>query len=315
MTDMIFLQDKHHRNLALSLMLLVLGTAGGIVQPAQAEEEDHEELVILTPAEMEEFGVQVTEAGPGIIILTRSLPGEIKVNDNRLAHIGPRYDGIVTKVYVTVGDSVEEGQILAEVESNETLAPYELKTFIAGTIIEKHMTLGEPVSRENDGFVVADLSTVWIDITVYQRDLDLITVGEEATVRTSTRNRTFSGKISYVTPVIDVHTRTATARIVAANSDGYWRPGMFIMAEVVTGKIDAAVVVPATAVHTMEDSPVIFVETDEGFHPRHVTIGRKGDTQLEILSGLKTGERYVSVGGFVLKAELGKDSLGEGHAH
>jgi len=312
---MIFLQDNYRRKFAFSLLLLVLGTAGTIIPPAQAEEDDHEELVNLTPAEMEEFGVRVTEAGPGTIILIRSLPGEVKVNENRLAHIGPRYDGIVTKVNVTVGDSVEKGQILAEVESNKTLAPYELKTFITGTIIEKHMTLGEPVSRDNGGFVIADLRTVWIDITVYQRDLDLITVGQEATVRTSSKDRTHSGMISYVTPVVDKHTRTATARIVAANPDGYWRPGMFIMAEVLTGKIDAAVVVPETAVHTMEDSPVIFVESDEGFHPRHVTIGRKGGKQLEILSGLEAGERYVSVGGFVMKAELGKDSLGEGHAH
>ncbi len=312
---MIYLQDKNRWKFAFSFLLLVLVTTGGIIPPAQAAEDDHEELVIFTPVEIEEFGIQITEAGPGRITLTRSLPGEVQVNDNRLAHIGPRYEGIVTKVNATVGDAVKEGQILAVVESDGTLATYELKTFISGTIIEKHMTLGEPVSRENAGFVVADLSTVWIDITVYQRDLDLITVGKEATFRTSSQDRTYSGKISYITPVVDKHTRTATARMVVSNPDGYWKPGMFIMTEVVTEKIDAAVVVPATAVHTMENSPVIFVETGEGFHPQHVTIGRKGSTQLEILSGLEIGERYVSVGGFVMKAELGKDSLGEGHEH
>ncbi len=312
---MIYLQDKTRWKFAFSFLLLVLVTTGEIIPPAQAAEDDHEELVIFTPTEIEEFGIQIREAGPGRITLTRSLPGEVQVNDNRLAHIGPRYEGIVTKVNATVGDAVKEGQILAVVESDGTLATYDLKTFISGTIIEKHMTLGEPVSRENAGFVVADLSTVWIDITVYQRDLDLITVGKEATFRTSSQDRTYSGKISYITPVVDKHTRTATARMVVSNPDGYWKPGMFIMTEVVTEKIDAAVVVPVTAVHTMEDSPVIFVETDEGFHPQQVTIGRKGSTQLEILSGLEAGERYVSDGGFVMKAELGKDSLGEGHEH
>ncbi len=312
---MIFIHDRRSRQLAFFVMFLVLGTVGRPAQSAFSQEEGHEELVVLTEAEMAEFNVQIAEAGPGVIILSRRLPGEVKANDNHLAHIGPRYRGIVTDVRANVGDTVKKGQVLAVVESNDTLSPYELKTFIAGTIIQKHMTLGEPVSRETEGFVVADLGTVWMDITIYQRDLDLIRVGEEATIRAGSQDRTVSGKISYVTPVVDEHTRTATARIVVANPDGFWRPGMFVMAEIKTGEIAAGVVVPSTAVHTMEGRSVIFVEADQGFHPQPVTIGNRGSTQLEITSGLESGTRYVSVGGFVLKAEMGKDSLGEGHAH
>jgi cobalt-zinc-cadmium efflux system membrane fusion protein len=245
----------------------------------------------------------------------RSLPGEVKVNGNRIAHIVPRYSGIVTEVRVQVGDAVREGQVLAVIEGDESLAPYEMTTFIAGTLIEKHMTLGEPVSRDSDSFVVADLSTVWIDITVYLRDLDLIKVGNETTVRAGSQNRAVSGKISYVTPIVDEHTRTATARMVVNNPDGYWRPGMFVMAEVKTGEVAVGIVVPFSAVHTLDGRSVVFVEEHEGFEPRPVDIGLKGNDQMEIVSGLEPGERYVTVGGFTLKAELGKDSLGDGHAH
>jgi cobalt-zinc-cadmium efflux system membrane fusion protein len=323
MTDMISLNEKSSRRLIVSVVALLLWTLNGPTRPVSAQDkhgdehgDEHEEdLIILSPAEMEEFNIQVAEAGPGVIVLTRSLPGEVKVNGNRIAHIVPRYSGIVTEVRVQVGDDVREGQVLAVVEGDESLAPYEMTTFIAGTIIEKHMTLGEPVSRENVSFVVADLSTVWIDITVYLRDLDMIKVGGKTTVRAGSKGGTVSGKISYVTPVVDEHTRTATARMVVDNPNGYWRPGMFIMAEIRTGEFTAEVVVPASAVHTLDGQSVVFVEEHEGFEPRPVKIGRKGSERMEIVSGLESGERYVSIGGFTLKAELGKDSLGDGHAH
>ena len=316
---MIRSNEKSRKKLIVSVLALLLWTLSGPARPVSAQDEhgdEHEEdLVRLSPAEMQEFNIQVAEAGPGKIVAVRSLPGEVKVNGNRIAHIVPRYSGIVTEVLVQVGDAVREGQVLAVIEGDESLAPYEMTTFIAGTLIEKHMTLGEPVSRDSDSFVVADLSTVWIDITVYLRDLDLIKVGNETTVRAGSRNRAVSGKISYVTPVVDEHTRTATARMVVENPDGYWRPGMFVMAEVKTGEVAAGIVVPSSAVHTLDGRSVIFVEEHGGFEPRPVDIGRQGNDQMEIVSGLEPGERYVAVGGFTLKAELGKDSLGDGHAH
>ncbi len=320
---MIRLNEKSSKKLIVSIVALLLWTLNGPIRPVSAQ-DDHgdehgdeleEDLIILSPDEMKEFNIQVAEAGPGKIEMVRSLPGEVKVNGNRYAHIVPRYSGIVTEVLAQVGDEVHEGQVLAVVEGDESLAPYEMTTFISGTIIKKHMTLGEPVSRDKDSFVVADLRTVWIDITVYLRDLDLIKVGGETTVRAGSKGGTVSGKISYVTPVVDEHTRTATARMVVDNPDGYWRPGMFVMAEIRTGEFAAEIVVPTSAVHTLEGQSVVFVEEHEGFEPRPVEIGRKSGDRMEIVSGLEPGERYVSIGGFTLKAELGKDSLGDGHAH
>ena len=278
--------------------------------------DSHEDgHVQLTAAEIQEFNIVVAEAGPGSVQLIRKLPAEVRVNANRLAHIVPRYAGIATEVRVDVGDAVREGQVLAVVESDGSLAPYEMTAFLAGTVIEKHMTRGEPVSRERDGFLVADLSTVWIDITVYQRDLERVDVGQEVTIRTQSGAHAITGKISYITPVVDEHTRTATARLVVDNTAGLWRPGMFVMADVLTESAVVPVVVPPSAVHTIGGESVVFIQTDAGFTPAHVVVGRQGKSNLEILSGLAAGQRYVADGGFTIKAELGKDSFGDGHGH
>ena len=304
--------NKKHHGLNLVLVLLVLSSWSGVL----AETDDHSgEVVQLSAAELAEFGIDIQVAGPGEIIESRKLPGEVKVNENRLAHIGARYTGIVTKVMVSVGDLVQENQVLAVVESDESLAPYDIKTIIGGTVIGRHLTIGESVSRDSGGFVVADLSDVWIDLTVYQRDLDHIKAGEKVTVRSGSGEKMVSGEISYVAPVVDEHTRTATARLVVDNSEGYWRPGMFVTATVIVAHYVADIVVPETAIHSYEGGDVVFVETDEGFIPKSVELGQRGSGQVEIISGLTKSMRYVSEGGFTLKAELGKGSFDHGHSH
>lgn len=278
-------------------------------------EEGHEEAVQLNSAELQEFGIVVSEAGPATIQLCLDLPGEIQVNDNQLAHIVPRFSGIVTDVRVRIGDRVGAGQVLAMIESDESLSPYEMKTLISGTIIDKHITLGEAVSREHAAFVVADLSSVWVDITVYQRDLSRVATGQTVFISGGHGLPDVTGEISYVAPIVREKTRTAIARATLSNPDGIWRPGTFITARIIVDRFEVPVAVPGTALQMMEGQNVVFVETEEGFHPRPVTPGRAGRDNIEIIAGLARGERYVSQGGFTLKAEMGKESFGGGHAH
>lgn len=276
--------------------------------------DDHD-LVRLTPAQLEEFGIEITTAGAGVIERRVELPGEVRPNADRLAHIVPRFAGIVTNVHARIGDTVKRGQVLAVIESDESLAPFDVKTLLSGTVIGKHIALGEAASRDRDAFVIADLSSVWIDLTVYQRDLTTIRVGQEARVYVGHDLVQDAGVISYVTPIVDEHTRTATARIVLSNDEHTWRPGMFVTADVTIERTDVPLVVPRTALHTFEGDTVVFIEGDEGFRPEPVSLGRHGETHVEVLSGLSVGDRFASDGGFTLKAELGKDSFGDGHGH
>jgi cobalt-zinc-cadmium efflux system membrane fusion protein len=279
------------------------------------DEEGHEEIVSLSAEEMREFGIVVAEAGNATLTSSVDLPGEIQTNDNMLAHIVPRFSGIVTDVRAQVGDKVAAGQVLAVIESDESLSPYEVKTLIAGTVIAKHITLGEAISREHAAFVVADLSSVWADITVYQRDISTVAVGQDVQISGGHAHPAVTGAISYVAPVIDEETRTALARVILPNPGGTWRPGTFITARILLESFVVPVAIPRTALQHFEDQDVVFVQTPEGFMPRPVTVGRSDENTLEIVSGLAAGENYVSQGGFTLKAELGKGSFGGGHAH
>jgi cobalt-zinc-cadmium efflux system membrane fusion protein len=123
----------------------------------EAEEHHEGELVSLTAAEIEEFELRVAPAGNATIERRVELPGVVRANEDRLAHIVPRFAGIVTEVRKRIGDTVKSGETLAVIESSQSLSPYALKTLLDGVIIEKHVTRGEAVTPDSQAFVVADL--------------------------------------------------------------------------------------------------------------------------------------------------------------
>lgn len=261
---------------------------------------------------LEHGGVTFTEADSGHVDDGVELLGTARPNGDHLAHITPRFPGIVREVRANVGDNVKAGAVLAVIESSESLSTYELKTLIDGTIIAKHLTRGEAVDREKQAFVIADLSTVWVNLSIYQKDIERVRVGELVHVKASQESAVAEGTITYLTPGLDDRTRTATARVVLPNPDRRWRPGMFVVAYVLSPH-PAGVVVPSSAIQTLEGQTVVFVAEGDQVEPRPVVLGHRGKTVVEIVSGLRTGERVAATNTFLLKAELGKSEAEHDH--
>jgi cobalt-zinc-cadmium efflux system membrane fusion protein len=276
---------------------------------------DHADMVDLEAIDSEEFGLEVAAAGPAIIENVLSLTGEIRPNDDHVAHIVPRYGGIVKRTYKRVGDVVRSGETLAVIESSRSLTPYALKTMIDGIVIEKHVTLGEAVGVDTQAFIVADLSTVWVDLDVYMRDLHRVKAGQKVLVEAIHGTPRAEGVISYVTPVVDPKTRTATARVVLENTIGRWHPGMFTVAKVLIGRSEVKSAVPKSAIYSMGDETVVFVVGSHGYRPRLVTVGLRDDHNAEIKGQIEPGENVVVAGGFTVKSELMRAELPDGHGH
>lgn len=196
-----------------------------------------------------------------------------------------------------------------------TYTRLEIRAPLAGTIIEKHMTLGENVNADTGVFTIADLSTVWVDINVYQKDLINVRKGQAVVIDIGHGIPSATGTIAWVGPQVDETTRTAKARMELVNQDGDLRPGLFVTAKVAVGSTSAGIVVPKGALQTFEGGTVLFVRTDKGFEPQPIEVGQQNSTTVEILSGLKAGQTYVSQGAFTIKAQLSKGAFGDGHNH
>ena len=254
--------------------------------------------------------LKLEKAGPGTILQEIELPGEIVLNADKVAHIVPRFAGIAQKVNKNLGDRVEYGEVLAVIQSNQSVSPYEVKSLVPGTIIEKHVTLGEFVRDDADIYVVADLSTVWAKISIYAKYLPLIKPGLTVRLTASGIDEAVEGKIDYVGPIIGERTRTGSARVVLPNPLGIWQPGLFATASIAVAKDKVLIAVPDEAVQTIEDKPVVFVKEGQKFEIRPVKLGRSDGTTIEILDGLKPGEEYVAAESYIFKAEFGKSEAG-----
>jgi cobalt-zinc-cadmium efflux system membrane fusion protein len=277
------------------------------------DDEHREGRVRLSPEATLAAGIEVSTAGPRTVTRTLDLPGEIVPNADRLAHIVPRFPGIAKQVKKGLGDRVDRDEVLAIVESNESLAPYEVRSLIAGTVIEKHITLGEFVRDDSDVFVVADLRTMWANITVYARDLSKVARGQRVEVRAVSDGPQAVGVIDYVAPALGETMRAGTARVTLANPELHWRPGMFVTASIAMDSVRAPVAVFRGAIQRIGAGHVVFVEEDGEFEARPVDVGALDEQWGEIVAGLSEGTRYVTRGAFVLKSELLKSEATHDH--
>lgn len=307
--------------LMLIITLLMLFTSGcgdnnantdekEISTEEQTDNAEHNKTIKLSDNDLKEFGIEIKEAGGGVITNHVDLTGEIKAEPSRLSHIIPRFPGIVKEVYKTIGEKVKQGEVLALIESNESLTTYEVQSLVDGTIIELHMAKGDLVGGEELALTVANLDKVWATLNIYQRDISKIRVGQRAVVSLSLEEKGETGTISYVSPVVDEETRTASARVILNNSSGKWRPGMFVSAKVIVSEKKLPLVIEKSALQTLEDKTVVFVKNGNEFTPQQVNTGMVNDVSVEITSGLQPGEQYVSKGSFTLKAEILKESFG-----
>ena len=276
----------------------------------QTENTEHSKAIKLTDNELKEFGIEIKEAAAGVITNHIDLTGEIKAEPSRLSHIIPRFPGIVKEVYKTVGEKVKQGEVLAVIESNESLTPYEVKSLMDGIVIELHMAKGDLVGGDQVAITVANLDKIWVILTIYQRDINKIKIGQRALVSLSADEKGEEGTISYVSPVVDEKTRTSSARVILNNASGKWRPGMFVSAKVFVSEKNLPLVVEKSALQTLEDKTVVFIKRGNEFFPQQVNTGMVNDMSVEITSGLQPGQQYVSKGSFTLKAELLKESFG-----
>jgi cobalt-zinc-cadmium efflux system membrane fusion protein len=207
---------------------------------------------------------------------------------------------------------VVKGDQLASIESNQSLTTYDLKGPISGTIIERQISLGEYASEQKPAFVVADLSTIWVELSVYRHDFKRVRIGDEVLIDPDDGGGNVKATISYVSPVGASDTQTALARAVLTNPDGRLRPGLFVTARLVLAKRNAGVAVRIGAIQTLESKTVVFVREGDKIEARPVLIGESDAQHAEVKSGLSEGERYVAENSFLVKAEMYKGgAIGE----
>jgi RND family efflux transporter MFP subunit len=199
-------------------------------------------------------------------------------------------------------------QVEALTDSSQVVSELTLVAPADGLLINRSVNTGQVIAAGQELFVVTDLSTVWIIGDVYEKDFRQVRVGTAAALAVGTpQGRPIHGRVAYIDPRVDPVTRTVKVRVEVPNSSGELRLGMFV--HVTLDGADRAIhlVVPRASVQTIGDRSVVYVAMgEERFQERTVSLGAATGEVVEVLSGLKAGERVVSQGSFFVRAEASR---------
>jgi len=214
-----------------------------------------------------------------------------------------------------VGATVAEADALAATGTPRPLLA--VRAPFAGTVIEAAALAGGQVDLGGELFRVADLTVLWANVHVQEKDLAVVKAGAAVELRVQAYpGEAFPGRLLLVGAMLDEGTRALPARVEVANPGGRLRAGMYVDALIAAGGGRTVVAVPEAAVQDDDGRPVVFVEAGRGqYRRREVATGERSAGWVEILRGVAAGETVVTAGSFLLESEMHKESLEDGHGH
>ena len=190
---------------------------------------------------------------------------------------------------------------------------YDIRSPIDGVVTNKQISQGQVISEVDSIFEVADLSTVWVEMTIYAKDVNAVKTGQKVTVKASAFEAQSLGTISYVSALVGAQSRAAMARVVLNNPNRTWLPGLPVNIELTSDEVTVPLAVSVEGLQTLRDWTVVFGRYGEYFEARPLELGRRDNQYVEVLKGLSIGDKYAAGNSFLIKADIGK--AGATHDH
>lgn len=256
-------------------------------------------------------GIETGVAGPGTIRDEVVLYGTIAPDATRVRAVHARFPGVIRTVRHYVGDTVREGEVLATIESNESLQTYTVTAPIAGIVTARHAAPGEQTDAEAL-FEIADFSSVWAELDVFARDRPRVKTGLPVEIGAET-GAMATGSIAYLAPLGSRASQSVVARVVLDNSDGRWTPGQFVEGRVTIDTAPVELAVPLGALQRFRDFDVVFAQVGDTYEVRMLELGRRDGTSVEVLDGLAPGTVYVTENSYLIKADIEKSGASHDH--
>lgn len=264
----------------------------------------HDELAIAS-------GIETRLAGPARIRETLTLTGHVQADPNRLSRVHARFPGIVQEIKKELGENVRAGEVLATVQSNESLQNYTVKAPIDGLIVRRDIQTGEATASE-PLFIIADISRVWAELNVFGQNLNRVQPGQHVVLE-SMNAQPLEGVISWISPLAAHASQSVNARVELDNEDIRVRPGQFVRARVTISEHDVPLAVQLSALQTFRDFDVVFAKFDATYEVRMLTLGKRDDQRVEVVEGLKPGTEYVTGNSYLIKADIEKSGASHDH--
>lgn len=263
--------------------------------------------VVIDPEAARNAGIAVSTAVSGSLKETLMLYGVVQPNAEHTRQVVARFPGVVKSVNKALGDHVNAGDVLATVESNDSLQTYSIKAPITGVIAARVINTGETIT-DQALFTLTDLSTVWVELSLFPGDRAHVQVGQAVSIHATQGGPAASGRIVWLSSVGSTVTQSLAARVELDNRQGLWTPGLYVVGDITLSEQSIALAVQSDAVQNLDGKTVIFTESNGVYQARQVKLGRSDGVLTEVLEGIALNEHYVSANSFVIKADIEKSS-------
>ncbi len=257
-------------------------------------------------------GVVIETAGPATISEVREVEGTVQLAPSARSEVRAQFPGKIMAVAKAVGDYVRKGQLLARIESSESLQIYPVFAPVSGVIAERNANVGN-VAYDQPIFVISDPAATTVVFNVFPRDLTTIRPGQRVIIETLDGQPVGEGQLSGYLPEGNAEAGTALMRATLPNRDGRWRPGMALHGKVTVNAVTVPLAVRTEALQRFRDFTVVFANFGEDYEVRMLELGRKSPEWTEVLSGLKPGTRYAAKGAFLIRADVEKSGASHDH--
>ena len=214
-----------------------------------------------------------------------------------------------------LGVDARDIEAINPAEQGEALSHYTIRAPFDGTVLSKDVVLREQVRPDVMLLSIADLSTVWVSVDIYEEHLPLLDALKDQTItirNDALPDQRFTAKVFFTGEIMDEATRTISMRAIADNADRHLKPGMFVKLELPIAQQPTSILIPSSAVQEHQSQKFVFVlQGSDQFLRRDVTLGLANESQVVVKQGLREGESIVTAGGFILKSQMLAELMGE----
>lgn len=274
----------------------------------------YEGRTTLTPEAARQAGVRIERAGPATIGEIRELMGSVALAPSAQGEVRAQFAGPIKALYKQVGQSVRRGELIARVESNESLQTYPVYAPISGVVAERNnvgnVAIEEPLYR------IVNPSATIVQFNVFQRDLEVIEPGQPVAIQTLDGTPIGAGRLSNFVPQAGgtgSATGTAVIQVSLPNPTGKWRPGMALKGLVTVNGRQIPLAVRTKGLQRFRDWTVVFANYGNAYEIRPLELGQQTAEWTEVLGGIAPGTAYVTDGSFLIRADIEKSGASHDH--
>ena len=257
-------------------------------------------------------GIEIITAGPATIGEMRELFGTVQLATTGRSEIRGQFPGRIVSVARNVGDTVKRGQLIARIESSESLQTYPVYATASGVVAERNGNPGD-VTGDRALYVITDPSQTTVVFNIFPKDLGAIRPGMKVIVETQDGKPIAEATLGEYLPEGNVQAGTALMRASIPNRSGALRPGMALRGRVSINAVDVPLAVRTEAIQPFRDFKVVFANYGQDYEVRMLQLGRSSPEWTEVLGGLKPGTPYETKGSFLVRADIEKSGASHDH--